>query len=167
MKMLDKLVLTLIIVLSVGLIGCEEESKQSEDDDIVIDNNDIVLVGPNYNLMKGEEVGAGLVEESELRKTVDFQLTESSSFSIEEIYASRVVSSTEFLDWIIPVTNTSEALHCRINMLNITFMDEGGNTLATLGQTFMRGRIGTISSDNTTEYTDTCLEPGETGYFSR
>lgn len=159
---MKKLYYFLFISLLV-ISGC----KKDKDDD----NNNIEFqkVSNNQSILTGSQIGTGTAANNQLYKSVAVNLNQSSDlFEIGNAMASMSTPTSSYVYYVIPVTNKSTLGYAYININGIKYSDNDGNNIPyeSLDFDYVEATMGVEIDDAVNpSYTNTYLDPGETGYF--
>jgi hypothetical protein len=97
-----------------------------------------------------------------LRKKIPVTLTGGGTeFSLGDAYLMSVAADLAYAYLAIPVTNLGTTMHCFVSTTNYSWLDSQGNSEGD----FLTYVTGTVGQVDPTIYTDSCLEPGETGFL--
>ena len=114
----------------------------------------------NSTVLRGDMIGRGVADVSQLRKIVPVHLDSGiSGFVADKAYIARQGGADETIRVVIPVKNTGSRFECRIALKGIIFRGAAGANLAIDDKDFVEGSVG-----RSTTSTNTCLGPGEAGY---
>ena len=80
-------------------------------------------------------------------------------------YALRPSLTSRDLYTIVPLTNTSPDLKCFVKTAAVNLLDASNNVLVTSSMLYVTGSVGELTSATGPLLTDTCVGPGELGYF--
>lgn len=121
----------------------------------------------NRAILTGDQVGLDLDLPSKLSRAIPVvvdgpQLTGTSAF------LGRLSATGDSAAMVVPITNLADHWQCYVEASTFDLLDQAGVSLgvSVIG-TFMYGSVGksTIDSGANGLHTNTCLEPGGTGYF--
>jgi hypothetical protein len=100
-------------------------------------------------------------------KTVQVSLASTSAyFEVGKCYVGRSSSSSAYAYWMMQVINKSSLTLPFVRISGIRFRDAYGDLLSTdtsMDYTYVAGRVMVVGF--TPLFTNTCLAPGDTGYF--
>lgn len=97
-----------------------------------------------------------------LRKKIPVTLTGGGTeFSLGDAYLMSLMVDPAYAYLAVPVTNLGTTMHCFVSTTNYSWLDSQGNSEGDF-LTYVTGSVGQVDP---TIYTDTCLEPGETGFI--
>lgn len=155
--MLRKAFISLIITLILQACGGGDDAAPVNNDKPK-DNTE-----PSQWVVTGPDLGSNTAVLADIRKPITFSVTNSDSrLSLNQAYATRSSTSTESVYWLVQVKNVSASDRlCFIRLNTGTFKDALGATIKTNNGTYLHGSIFKLN----VETTNTCLAPGETGFF--
>jgi hypothetical protein len=105
--------------------------------------------------------GSGATENQALVKRVDFESTDpSGSLHAGPVFVSRSATFSTYVNTFVRVENQGATRRCFVSIPAMQLRDAAGATIATDSVSYVQGSVGASSV-----YTDTCLAPGESGYF--
>ena len=120
----------------------------------------------NRAILTGDQVGLDLDLPSRLSRAIPVvvngpQLTGTSAF------LGRLSATGDSAAMVVPITNLADHWQCYVEASTFDLLDQAGVSLgvSVIG-TFMYGSVGRSSLESANGlHTNTCLEPGGTGYF--
>ena len=144
----------------------EPEEPPDEPEEPPDEDPPSVLSGGNNSAIfsaTGSYIGEGTTSNSLLSKAILVTASSSGSFTVGQGYASRSGVSTDTAYVVIPVTNSSStSAYGFVKATDIVFRDGLGDQISTASYTYLYGSVGDVGYDI---QTDSCLAPGEEGYF--
>ena len=150
-----------VFAVFIVLTACSVESGPDIDPPVDPPTEQPGIVRNNAAVLTGATLGRAEADVQQLRKEVSVNVaTPNATFRLGEFYASRPSLETDTLYWTLPLTNIGDETRCFIRAVDISFRDAEGGILAAEKRQFVDGSVGVLSS----VYTNTCLEPNETGY---
>jgi hypothetical protein len=116
----------------------------------------------NSAILTGDPVGLDLDLPSKITRTISATVS-GSDMTGATAFLGRLTATESSGRIMVPVTNQGSRWHCFIEATTFELLDGSGNSLGTPIGTYLHGSVGWGSTSGV--YTDTCLEPGGTGYF--
>jgi len=116
----------------------------------------------NSAILTGDPVGLDLDLPSKLTRSVSATVS-GSDMTGTTAFLGRLTATESSGSIMVPVTNQGSRWHCFLEATTFELLDGSGNSLGTPIGTYLHGSVGRGSTSGV--YTDTCLEPGGTGYF--
>jgi hypothetical protein len=113
-------------------------------------------------ILTGDPIGLDLDLPSKLTRQVPATVT-GSDMTGDVAYLGRFSATSDSGTMMVPVTNQGSRWLCFIEATTYEILDASGTSLGTPVVTYLRGSVGRGSTSGT--HTNTCLEPGGTGYF--
>jgi hypothetical protein len=111
----------------------------------------------------GDPVGTQPFDPNQDRRVLPVNVTVPlPGLQVGQAYLTRLSTTNETADVTIPVTNTGTGYPCFVTTKPYRWLDVNGQLLNTTNTEFLHGSVGVLSG---TLYTETCLAPGESGYF--
>ena len=160
------ILISLILLFSLTFISCSSTDDTTTTDNTTDTTTDTISsITNNSSVLTGNNIGNGESLNSQLSKSVTLTLqTPHSDFTLGTPYVGRGSSTSETIDWIIPVNNTSSInSYCFISLNTISFYDSSDTLLTVESISYLNGSMKKYSSSS---YTDTCLSPNGNGYVS-
>jgi hypothetical protein len=141
------------------LAGCGAPSGSSDNpqDTPPADTN-------NSGMVSGPSVGSGQFDVSELRRNLSVTPVGSGDFQLGEAWLSRSNDTADAQQLMVEMTYQGSQTECFIKASTLTLRDSDGVELTSWGASnYIQGSVGFLGGDS---YTDTCLQPGETGWVN-
>ncbi len=119
------------------------------------------LSGPNWAVIDGPRVPSnGGTDVVRLRKRLVLDATDGAGLRVTDAFAMRSSVDSSWVRVAVSVANDADHTQCFVKLEGVVYRDRAGGMLGT-----DRGYVtGTLRS-MTAVYTNTCLQPGETGYW--
>jgi hypothetical protein len=116
--------------------------------------------------LTGDQMGLDLDLPSRLSKTIPVVMN-GPQLTGTVAYLGRLSATGDSAAMVVPVTNVGDHWQCFIEASTFDLLDQNGVSLGlSVITTYVRGSVGRSSPDGGNGlHTDTCLEPGGTGYL--
>lgn len=109
------------------------------------------------------QIGTNISSTSLLRKPVAFTLSNpNSNYSLGNAYVARIKETSTALYWMVQVNNVSNKTSCFVNLDSGEYRSNNGTVLDTVPVSYVSGSIRDVGNS---VYTNTCLAPGQRGFF--
>ena len=127
----------------------------------------VSLTGNNTADLSGADLGAATIDAAVQRKKIAVQVDGlTAELTVGDGYLSRLTSTTEDAYLSIALTNVGDRVLCSIKGSSYRWLDAGGSPLAMpdpSDKIYVGGSVAALPSG---DFTDSCLGPGEKGYFT-
>ena len=154
--------LFILIVLVFAYSSCEKSNNNGPDDPIV---NDTII--NNTAILEGSLIGDNSESLEDLWKSSRLVIEETSEFfHTDSVYISRSSTSSDYIYWIVPVTNIADEVFGFVKATGIELLDGDNNVIYWTAQdeiSYVNGTCGGLAGSKI--LTSTLLKPNETGYF--
>ena len=138
------ILISLILLFSLTFISCSSTDDTTTTDNTTDTTTDTISsITNNSSVLTGNNIGNGESLNSQLSKSVTLTLqTPHSDFTLGTPYVGRGSSTSETIDWIIPVNNTSSInSYCFISLNTISFYDSSDTLLTVESISYLNGSM--------------------------